>query len=330
MAFDPAQDPWGVALLGTSALTGIGLLSALVARGVGRPMSLGGWMMGVGLVGFLGSAVAGAFVRLESSRDPSATSGPEAEAPGRDDAAGSPEDHEETDAKAPTDAGEPESTDRDDAGHAPEAPETEPDSNDAATNPSPGSAVAAPAALPADPAELRKAVRLILHEGKVVATNDDSCKDPRRVADVWARVLTIPEGVYRGRTKIIAKRLDACRRKIAWLTGYEVHQERMGARRDFAQVLKQRLEKEGKAAVVSLHGKDEEHVRIGSQSIDHEVFAAKLQGGLDDELAALGFELVTFSDGSEAETTRLDPVPDDGFVDRKLQPYGLNQRLRLP
>ena len=66
MAFDPAQDPWGAALLITAALSGLGLVLALVARGSGRSASFGGWTMGLGLVGFLGSAVTGAVVRVEA------------------------------------------------------------------------------------------------------------------------------------------------------------------------------------------------------------------------------------------------------------------------
>lgn len=318
MAFDPAQDPWGAALLVTAALSGLGLVLALVARGSSRSAAVGGWLMGLGLVGFLGSAVAGAVVRVESAVASTA--------PSQSD----PEDSDEAASAAPTrsDAHDDEPSDESEAVTGTDDDESgaSDGESDAADAPS-SVAIARPGALPSDPVELRAAVRVILRDGKKVAEGKNSCTDPQQLADTWAKLAAIPDDTYPARANVIVKKLDACRRKLVWTTLYVVRHERVKERGDFVSVLDSRLQEAGKPAAISVHEKSNARLRVGSQSMSHEEFAAMLEGGLQKELEALGFEKVTFSDGSEAVTTGLDPVADQTVANQKLAPYGLLERF---
>jgi hypothetical protein len=325
MAFDPLQDPWGAALLVTAALSGLGISATLIARGLSRSATLGGWLMGLGLVGFLGSAVAGAVVRVEAADASSpapqvdADPGDDAEAETAKAVAADRKDDDDPDADA-DDAAAP-SDDDDDA----ETPEGE--AEGAEPQPPAGAAVERPAALPSDPAALRAAVRTILRDGKKVAESKSSCADPQQLADAWAKLEAIPDEAWSPRNNVITKKLDSCRRKLVWTTLYVVRHERVNARAAFVSTLDGRLQEDGKAAAVSVHERNNLRLRIGSQSMSHEEFAAMLDGGFRKELEMLGFEKVTFSDGAQAQTQQLQPVADQAVANGRLEPYGLSKRF---
>jgi hypothetical protein len=325
MAFDPLQDPWGAALLVTAALSGLGISATLIARGLSRSATLGGWLMGLGLVGFLGSAVAGAVVRVEAAD--ASSSAPQVDAQPGDDAeaetakaVAADRNDADDDAAAPSDDGDDGDDDDTDDTREGEAEGAEPQAPASA-------AVERPAALPSDPEALRAAVRTILRDGKKVAETKSSCADPQQLADAWAKLEAIPDEAWSPRNNVITKKLDGCRRKVVWTTLYVVRHERVNARAAFVSTLEGRLQQDGKAAAVSVHERNHVRLRIGSQSISHEEFAEMLDGGFRKELEMLGFEKVTFSDGSQAQTEQLEPVADQAVANGRLEPYGLGQRF---
>jgi hypothetical protein len=322
MAFDPAQDPWGAALLATAGLSGLGLLLALVARGLGRSATFGGWLMGLALVGFLGSAVAGAVVRVESTLAAEADPGTESVSATDESDADAPVAEDDV---ASDDEGDDDDDDDDDADAADEEARAE----DPLAEPTSavGSRVARPEALPSDPAELRSVIRIILRDGKQVAESKNACTDPQQLANMWARISAIPDEAWSSRGNVIVRKLDGCRRKVVWTTLYVVRHERVNGRAAFVSTFEQRLQDSGKAAAVSVHERNNTRLRVGSQSMTHEEFAAMLEGGLRKELESLGFDRITFSDGSKAETQPLEPVSDQAIANARLEPYGLVERF---
>jgi hypothetical protein len=62
--FDPAADPWGVAMIGSAVVVGFALLWAIVALLMRQPARGAGRLMSVGLFAYLGTATGGTWVRV--------------------------------------------------------------------------------------------------------------------------------------------------------------------------------------------------------------------------------------------------------------------------
>jgi len=303
MMFDPLADPWGTALLtqGTIVVaSGVGALVPALRRG-------GGWLLGLSLVGFLGTAVAGAWVRVQADHVGPPVAG----------AMAAPERHfvaaQEPKASGPTQHEAPPDTPRD----------AEPPSQAVAPP------ISAPVTAPSDPEQVRLEARRALHEGKRVATDEDLCIDAAAVAAAWQLVAAIPSDVYSAKAQVIAERLEACRKKVLWTLRYALHKQRVEAREAFAEQLPAQLATRGITASVGIHGMAHERMRIGVRG----TYEAPLDGVVTPDLAAelerLGFTDVYVSYGKLRAQRAFEPVDENALVQEELGRHRLHAPLRL-
>lgn len=348
MPIDVHADPWGAALLAT-ATAGLLFLLVVTAASLGRRRSTGARIgLGLSMLGFHGSAVAGAAANLERDdvtvrTQASVTEGDAPERAHRAAADSSP-DAEPDPAAAPetaeaapepdADSDEPPEAGETDGAAEAEEPAGEVADEDptqaAAPEPTIGSKVPAVAPLPDDPEELRTAARLVLREGKRVASSNRTCKDPEAVATAWAALQALPDDLYDKRQQIIAKRLDKCRRKIVWATSYSVGRDRTQARAELAKAIETRwVDERDLRLFTSASGEGRENLRIGSTNLDEATVQSLWTPAFERELAEAGFAQVTWSDGKQVWRYPLEPTPDEMLVQAELTPWGLHDPLTL-
>lgn len=354
MAFDPAADPWGTAMLASAAVVALAVFVLVAAILTSTPKRAGTRLLGLGCVLFLGTAFGGTWVRIvegDASKakadvkqpDPVTIVAPEVppdpdgpagagESGGSD--GGSDDDAQggggsgadaAGDGATPTAINEPEPT------PVPEPePELVPVQSDLAPTDSPAfntdpASIPAPDPLPADADARDKAISALVYETRQIADDPKRCADIDTVAAAWKAVKALPEDA-KGRDTA-AKRLDGCRKKIRGAKTYAVRRQRIDARNAYAAELPGKLKVDDSYVFVNVRGKSHERMRIGGRSITKARIDALLAAGFDDQLEALGVSEVTFasSDGSRLE--KLEVEEDSEIVDAIMGAWGLGDKL---
>jgi hypothetical protein len=67
MRLDLSADPWGAAMLGTATFAALGLVVVLLALAMGTSKRGGAWILGLGCVAFLGTAMLGTVARVREA-----------------------------------------------------------------------------------------------------------------------------------------------------------------------------------------------------------------------------------------------------------------------
>ncbi len=327
MPVDPYLDPWGAAMLGAAALGGLALLMVLVSQLAGRRTVVAGWLLGLSLFGFLGSAVAGTLERVQYSATNAETGAESGEGV---DADGSDPDG------APHDSGAspPPGADTGESGDSADAEANTKKADAAPSRPPPvavGSALKPVPALPSDASARKSAIRKVLRDAKLLYENESECKSAPSLGQVWAAVSALPAEAPRSRAEVVTRRLEECRRSLRWSTAYVVHRDRVAARDAFESQLSKRLSKvDGLKTFIKLSGKNHEKMRIGSGKLDDELAASVMTEALKAELTELGFERVVLASGNKTWKTALEPRPESEYIVEALRPYGLHLPLKLP
>lgn len=267
---------------------------------------VGGWLMGLSLVGFLGSAVAGAWLNMQRRTSPEvlshASQGPSS-------------------APAPT------------AGRS-TAPETELEPE--ADRPDP--AVAETTAAPSNPTETPPTreqpggpqdPRAALREAKRVATDPDTCIDPAALSQTWRGVQAIPAAFQPQRVRVVVDRLESCRRKLEWTTKYAIHKRRVAAREAYARELPDELlRRRGIRTRTHIHGMDHERLRLGVHgSLEASDLETLIDPTTSEKLQELGFTELYISSGAHRWTHSFSPQPESELVAEALAQYGLSRNL---
>lgn len=359
--FDPSNDPWGTAMIASAVVVGFALLWVLVAVLMRQPACGAGRLMSVGLFAYLGTAVGGTWAIVsvppppappklgppvvigadvpvdpdESKGDPK---GAPKTKPGKNPIA--PAEPPPSDSKvAPT----PTPTTASPTAPAPTAPAptpapaTGPTGNEAATPPSPPADV--PATPPAAPqvaaVELgaptltgREALRFV----DEVAHDDDKCSDAAQVAAAARELPGALDGMPRARVDKAAVRLEACRRKVIAARAWTLRKAGIAARTTFGDTYAKRVKRDGISVLVTLRGASKERVRIGGAGLDAATAARLLDGGLRDELIALGFQEIVLANMQSA-VKETPAVPTDvEAATTELTALGLGEKIstRLP
>lgn len=343
-------DPWGAAMLGAAALSGIALLFVVVRQFSGGNTRSGGWVLGLGLLAFLASAGLGTFARLEASEPPKtaargamphaadappnanepdtparANLKPTADAPTADaPTADAPSEGEPT-ADAPT----ADTSKEDDLPKEHPIPEARPTATVANTKI--GSALEPVEALPSDPDARKAAIRKVLRDAKIVYEDEQDCKSAAELGQAWAAVSALPSDAPQSRVEVVVRRLEECRRIARWATAYTVHRKRVSARDELKSTLAKRFSDDHKlTAVIKLSGKDHERIRVGSGRLDDTIVATVMTKAMKQELTDLGFELVVLSSGKQTWKTELEPRPESDYITDAMRPYGLHDKLAWP
>ncbi len=311
MAWTPGEDPWGIAMLASGAALVTSLLLVNARRMAIRPRTGPVMMTGLAATAFLACAAMGALERVEQDAADSSTA---------EDPAGEPAAPEVSVDAA---AADPDAPAEDDA-----------DSDDA-----PASVDAAPvrnAALdPVEPfptgdAQRQTAVRSALRSARSVYESQRDCKDAKSVGQAWAEVAAIPKDARPSRVKTVARKLEACRKRVRGATAYSVRQDRVAARDAFKDDLKQRItDAHGITASIAVTGDGHQRLRVGSGSFDEAMAGTIVAQSLQDELTALGFERIVLAATKQSWRTDLEPRPESAYVADALTPYGLDAPLTL-
>lgn len=350
MAFDPAADPWGTAMLASAAVVALAVFVLVAAILTATPKRAGTRLLGLGCFLFLGTALGGTWVRIadaDASKakaevkrpDPVTIVAPEVP-PDPDGPAGAGESGDSgggSDDEAGAEAGDGAAGD----GATPTAitnpdptPEPEPEpaavQSDLAPSESPKfdtspASIPAPEPLPADADARDKAISALVYETRQIADDPKRCADIETVAAAWKAVKALPEDAKARDTA--AKRLDGCRKKIRGAKTYAVRRQRIDARNAYAAELPGKLKVDDSYVFVNVRGKSHERMRIGGRSITKARIDALLAAGFDDQLEALGVSEVTFasSDGSRVE--KLEVEEDSEIVDAIMGAWGLGDKL---
>ncbi|RMG97316.1 MAG: hypothetical protein D6705_08955 [Deltaproteobacteria bacterium] len=344
------DDPFALAMSAAAGLAGIALAWMAVARLRGAGLRAPGWLLGLALVGFLGSAVAGTAERIRAARS-------EATAPARIDAPPPPPPPAPTlDADAPEAATGPDATTTDGPPDTAEVPE----STDTAERQEPTTAEALIADMRAAAAEgdyLRvgqryrvlsamqpapegldaawkevaaartKAVKQWIADAVQVARGP--CTDGEAIVAAFNKVRTVAatEPTFAAAKRAV-RRLEDCRKKLERHTLLATKRARMDARRRFAEDLQRRIRAEHPRVRVTTGGKGID-ARVRIAPIPADAAARLVDEGLLDEAQALGFGHVTFSDGTKSTTHDLEPRSDAEVAAEKLQAWGLASPLSL-
>lgn len=358
MDFDPAADPWGTAML---AAAGLWVVSAvLVLLKVGGSRRTGGRVMLVSLLGFLGSAAAGTWQRLQTGpapteptptdAEPAADEGtPDVDSPeGSSGAAGEPNgstggtDPPTSTAGTEGEADTDDVADTDDAASTGDAAADTDDATDtgdeigtgeAASDPPPatGSKVPVVDPLPSDPEERDKEIRARLREASAVAGSNRRCAKLEDVALAWAMIRVIPEGTGRRKAESLADDLDECRRKLLYSASRRVRRTQVDARDAFAETLAERFEKEhGLRVAVNISGMSHEKLRVGGSGLDATKADEIMDGGLRKELEDLAFATVVLSNTKVPKTYEFEVTPEGQLGQPEMQAVGLGERLVMP
>lgn len=310
-------------MLGAGGIGTVALLAVLLSWALRRRATAAGWCLGLSAATFLGSAVAGTAARIrEAGTENRSSAAVVAEAPPEAgdnvNSAGGPSSVEPADRVE--DAGEPEDVAERERAKAEGAPAKV---VDVAQSPSP-----APEALPSDPDARRSAAFEILREAKKVTT-DERCTDPAALASAYERVAALPPDAFRSRAKVVVKRLETCRRKIAWIVRARLERDRVDAREAYAAALREKTDGEGKPLIARLTGMKHENIRIVDLSLAEESLEPALTPALVEELTKLGFVRAVYSNGKDSKGRNLEPPDVRAEIDAELAKMGLSEPLRL-
>jgi hypothetical protein len=325
VAFDPAADPWGTAMLAFVVVGGFVVLWGVVALLMRQPARGAGRVMSLALLGYLGSAVGGVVAKVRATPPPVPVAPVEppvvigakvpADTEGKRDAKAEAKLDAKADAKAEPPPAEP--------------PPAEPTPDAAPTPPAP---TAVPEPTPREPVELgpptlsgREALRFIIE----VSQDEAKCTDAKQVA---AAARELPGGepeITRDRLAKAAAKLETCRRKIVWARAFSIRRNRIADREKLAEAIPERLKAQGIPVLVTLRGAAHERIRIGGAKLDQAKARELLDAGLRDELADAGFSEITLADmqGSVKETPT---VPNDNdLATAELAAFGLDRKIEL-
>lgn len=322
-SFDPAADPWGVAILASSAVFALSVFVLLAAVVTKTPKRSAGRIMFVGVLAFLGTSVGGTFARIQAAdAKPETKAAPapitiDAPPPPPDDGAmpGDPAGAANAggadagpadaggDAAGAAEAGDGAGADGAgaDGGGDPTAGAADADSP---PGPSDTAATAPTVAAGKAPVEVAAPVAAVTGDAKAklahargVVDDDKRCRDAEQVAAAFGGLKSITDEASRSKATALAKKLDGCRRKILAAENYRRRRERIDARNAVGDELPTRLKKDDSFVFVRLSGQSHEFVRIGGRAMTKARIDALVADGLLDELSGLGFAKVTFADG---------------------------------
>lgn len=328
VAFDPAADPWGTAMLACLVVCGFVLLWCVVALLMRQPARGAGRLMSLALLGYLGSAVGSVAAKVIATPPPVPPAPVElpvligAEVKVAPD--GAPDGKRETKTPAKVDAKTDAKTDATEP-VVPDAPPKE-------TLPAPPpTRLAAPT--PTTPVELgpptlagKEALRFV----DEVSRDADKCSDAKQVAAA-ARELpgALPE-VPRDRAAKAGAKLETCRRKVIWARAFAIRKNRIADREKLAEAIPERLKADGVSVLVTLRGAAHERVRIGGAKLDATKARALLDAGLRDELADAGFTEITLADMQQSIKETPDVPSDNDLATAELASLGLERKIELP
>ncbi|MEM6993471.1 MAG: hypothetical protein AAF721_23355 [Myxococcota bacterium] len=351
MAFDPAADPWGTAMLGSATVVALAVFVLVAAIMTGTPKRAGARILGVGCFLFLLTAAGGTWDRIVSAEDvdreankprPPPVTIVAPPPPPDPDAGPSPAGSDGAGSGGPDDAGAAPTTPPDPGTATPTAIANPPP---AAGDPPAAAAsgslaptapavidtspveLAAPTALPADAEGKKTAMSTAIRLAKAVAADETDCADPKRVAEAWLSIKSFAADT-RG-LKTAVSRLEGCRKRIRAARAYWVRRKRVEARNAYADELPGKLKRDDSYVFVSVRGPAHERMRIGGKSITAQRVAALIRDGLADELKALGFSEVTFASGKTTTTQKYDSEDDSAVTDKVMGRWGLQSKLSV-
>lgn len=366
MSFDPAADPWGTAMLGAAGLWAISALIVVGATVKGSSRQTGGRVMLVSLLGFLGAAGGGTWVRIQagggsasttegtptapSAEDGSGAAGSSAAGGGDEassgDTGGSPDvgsgtgeasgttgSDEAAETDEPTATGDTGGTYDGSTGDAADETATDtPDEEPPEPTAAVGSKVPVIPPLPSEIEARDKEIRARLREADMVASSNRSCATLDQVALAWAKLRTLPaDGPGYRRARRVADELEECRRKLLYSISRRHRRVQVDARDAFAKEIGRRFEKEhGLRVAVTISGMSHEKLRIGGTGLDATKADALMDGGLRGEVEALAFAYVVLSDTKVAKTYEFEVTPDNLLGLPDMREVGLGERLELP
>ncbi len=351
MRLDLSADPWGVAMLAAATVLALGLVIGLLALIMRTSKRAAGWFCGLGSLAFLVTAAGGTWQRIEAHDAaakkaaaeaakpegkvlqappvPVDTAGAAVEAPAGSSGAAD----DGVTGSAGSDGGEesagtgdaPANTDdvpADIVGDVPPELDEPP-----APTPTPAVAVAPdfPSGKEAGKAEAAKRLR----DAKQIVDEDKDCRDPDKLRSTWLSLSTIPPTIMAVQVKAMARKVEACRRRLVGGRQWKLRKDQVAARDAFATTLKQRLAEEKIGLWISVYGADHEKLNAGSKQLDQDRIKKLLDDGLRDELLELGFVQASISDGKNITREDLTPKSVAEMVDDELEPYGLADVLRL-
>lgn len=355
--FDPSADPWGVGLIACAVLVGFALLWATVALLMRQSSRGARTMMSWGLFGYLGTAVGATLVRVltpepppppdlgppvvigatvptdpdapaKTSTPPNARTKPPTEPPAKTAA---PRPTTPAEPQQPTEPAEPPPA-------APTPPTTpaEPPPAEAAAPPAESKTPPAPTeATPEAPTPTvslgaptltgREALRFV----DEVAHDDDKCSDPTQVAAAARELPGALDGMPRARVDKAAVRLEACRRKLVAARAWSIRKRGVEDRTALAEALAKRLKAEGTPVLITLRGAAKERIRIGGATLDAATATRLLDGGLRDELVALGFAEIVLANMQGAVKETPDVPSDQDRAIEQLAEFGLGAKIEI-
>lgn len=348
MAFDPAADPWGAAMLAAAAVVALAVFVLVAAILTGTPKRSAGRILGFGCALFLGAAVGGTWVRVQHGDADAARAAKPKPEPVTIVAPAPPPDPDDPDAPKPQpgvaavgDAGgdadaDGQPTAIDDAGGgAPDPAVAPPTTAAAALNLTPtrsSNIDTSPvplndAALPTDEAERTKAIANRLRAARTLAADERRCADAPGIAQAWADLSVLPADTPGLRTA--TAKLEACRKRIRNAKAYWVRRERIEARNAYAEELPGMLKNDDSFVFVNVRGNAHERIRIGGKSITDARVQVLLDGGLATELTALGFTEVTFASGKGTIVKHYDVDNDAAVTTAVMGRWGLGEKLSV-
>lgn len=361
MAFDPAADPWGTAMLGAAAIVVLAVFILVAAIVTSTPKRASGRVLALGSLLFLGAAVGGTWERVVVA-DAQAREAAKPKVETVTIVAPTPPPDPDGEQIPPAAAPEPGHTAKPATGDplpaAPAQPETAPTAVAAIPEPPTVAAVpdttppvaglapdldlapsqpakietdavtlTEPTALPSEPTEKKKAVAAALRAARAVATHQSQCASAKEVGEAWLTLKPLPSDT-RGLAGAVAK-LEACRKRIRSAKAYWVRRQRITARNAYAEELPAKLRQDESYVFVSVRGPAHERMRIGGKSITPQRVKGLLNVGLEAELKALGFSEVTFASGKNTTTKKYDGLSDAAVTDQVMARWGLGARLSL-
>lgn len=239
------------------------------------------------------------------------------------------EDVEDTGTDEPDPAEDTSDTDAADLAPAPDSVETTEPSNVTSTLPAPGPSQLQPVeALPVDVSEKRSAIRERLRFAKSVVDDAEQCVSAQAVGQAWAQLEAIPPADRDHRVRVLARKLEACRKKVFWSVRYLVHRSRVEAREAFIRELDGQERTGDNTTTTRVYGRNHQRMRIGvhgpfNQTIADQLLTAELR----ERAQALGFDIIVVSQRDESYVYRLQPRPETDYVNLELVPFGLDQPL---
>ena len=346
MAFDPAADPWGTAMLAAAAVVALAVFVLVAAILTATPKRAGSRLLGIGCFLFLGTAVGGTWQRIADGDEANAKADVKKPEPVKIVAPEPPPDP--GDGPPGSEGGATPGAESGDAGA--DAGDAGADADGGATtqgDPTPTATVKqsdlapsespefdtspadlpAVAALPTEAEARDKAIAAVIHQTRQIADDDRRCGDAETVGTAWKAVKALPEDA-KGRSAA-ARRLDGCRKKIRGARMYWVRRQRIDARNAYATELPGKLKVDDSYVFVNVRGKSHERMRIGGRSITKARIEALLAAGLSDQLAALGVSEVTFASRDGSRVVKLDVETDSEIADALMGRWGLGEKLEL-